>query len=99
MPRSQFISTGSNTTVKSGAGQVYGVIVGGVNGGSTFVVDSVSIGVTPNYPNQVSNSSNLAVIANLAAGNPQHYPMYGATFNRGLTVAATSNTPVTVFYD
>ena len=98
MPKAQFISTGSNTNVKSGPGTVYGVNVGGVNGASVFLVDSVSIGATPNYINQVSNGSNIAVIGPLtAAGGSVN--LHGSQFANGLTVAATSSAPVTVMYD
>lgn len=99
MPRYQHIATGSNTTVKTGAGQVYGMTVGGVNGATAFLMDSVSIGVAPAYPTLLSSSSNILTVANLAAGNPEHFPTYGASFVVGLTVAATSNAPVTVYFD
>lgn len=98
MPKSAFISAGSNTTVKSGPGQVYGAVVGPANGGSVFLVDSTSIGVTPNYVTQLSNSSNIAVGYPLTTAW-QNVPLFGATFHDGLTVSATSNAPVTVVYD
>ena len=98
MPKSQFISAGSNTNVKSGAGQVYGVNVGGVDGASVFLVDSVSIGATPNYITQRSNGSNIAVVGPLGAAGGS-VDLHGSQFMVGLTVAATSSAPVTVIYD
>lgn len=98
MSKSAFVSSGSNSNVKSGAGQVSGVVVGGVNGASVFLVDSVSIGASPNYVTQLSNSSNIATIGPVSAVGGS-FPLYGAPFYRGLTVAATSNANVTVVYD
>lgn len=99
MPLSRYISTGSNTTVKSGEGRVYGFVAGSTtaNGGTVFLVDSVSIGVTPNYITQLSNSSNLLTFPLTAAG--ASVTSLGIRYQDGLTVAATSNAPVTVIYD
>ena len=97
MSRYRYISTGSNTTVKSGAGQLYGINAAGADGDTVFAVDSISIGVTPNYVTQPSNSSNLAAMPLTAA--PLAIPTYGVPFNIGLTVAATSSSLLTVFYD
>lgn len=98
MPQHTFISTGSNTRVKEGEGTVYGAVVGPANGGSVFFVDSTSIGVTPNYVTQLSNSSNIAMAYPLTTAW-QQVNMFGARFQDGLVVAATSNAAVTVFYD
>jgi hypothetical protein len=99
MPKSAYISAGSNTTVKTGPGFLYGAVVGGgANGGSAFFVNSISIGATPNYVTQLSDSSNIAVVGPVGV-NGGDFPLYGAPFSTGLTVSATSNAPVTVAYD
>lgn len=99
MPKYKFVATGSNTNVKAGAGALYGIITGGVASATAFVVDSVSIGATPNYVTQASNTSNLAMIGVLANTSPWVTNMYGTRFQVGLTVATTSNMPITVVYD
>ena len=96
--RSQYLSTGSNTTLKTGHGQVHRIISSGANGGSIFVVDSIDIGVTPDYPAQISNASNLAAIYPLTAA-PSSIDLDGLKFSVGLTVAATSNASITVLFD
>lgn len=98
MPRYVYVSSGSNTTVKSSEGRVYGVVAGGANGGSIFLVDSISIGATPNYVTQRSNASNLAAIGPLPA-TATGYDLMGIPFQVGLTIAATSNADVTVIYE
>ena len=95
--RYSFVSAGSNSTLKSGSGHVYGVVAGGGNGGTVFLVDSIGIGVTPNYPTQLSNSSNLATYVMGAAGDD--FNLFGVPFHVGLTVAATSNINLAVAYD
>lgn len=99
MPLSQFVSLGSNTTIKTGPGRLYGVTIGGANGGTFVALDSVSIGVTPNFAtlgNAVA--SNLAFIPGLAA-TPTQFDFRATPFEIGLTVAATSNASLSVYYD
>ena len=101
MPLGKYIALGSNTTVKTGPGRVYNVLAGGLapSGGGVFVVDSVSIGATPNYvtlPQSVP--SNLAHIGPLPA-TAFFAELGGIPFQDGLTVAATSNANVLVTYD
>lgn len=98
MPSVRFVASGSNTTVKSGEGQVYGAVVAGVNGATAFLVDSLSIGVTPNYITQLSDSSNIAVFGPVGAAGGE-FSTYGAHFQDGLTVAVTSNANIAVYYD
>lgn len=99
MPKYQYVALGSNTTVKSGTGQVYGVTIGGANGATVLVMDAISIGTSPDY-NAVPRSvaSNIAVITGVGA-TPFSVPLHGAQFGTGLVIAATSNAPVSVFYD
>ena len=78
--RYQYISTGSNTTVKDGAGQLYGILAGGADGGTVFAVDSLGIGATPNYVTQRSDSSNLGA-ATLGA-SALDLQFFGAPFSR-----------------
>lgn len=99
MPRSQFVAVGSNTNIKSGTGTFYGAVVGGANGASFYALDSVSIGNAPNYATLgQSVPSNLAYVAGISAV-PFQLDMHGVPFQVGLTVAATSNAPMTIFYD
>lgn len=99
MPRFSYIALGSNTTVKAGEGYLYGLTVSGANGGSVVVQDSIGIGVTPNLvtlPTAVG--SNIAHIATLGA-TPTEWRMFGVPFQDGLTIAATSNANITVYFD
>lgn len=99
MPLSQFVAVGSNTNIKTGAGRLYGVVIGGANGGTFIAQDSVSIGATPNYVAMgVSVASNLAYVSGLPA-TPMQFDFRATPFTNGLTVAATSNAPLTVSYD
>lgn len=95
---SSFLSAGSNTALKTTSGYVRGVVVGGVNGASVFLVDSLDLGATPNLGTQSSNGSNVAVLGPVTAAGGS-FNLFGAHFDRGLIVAATSNAPVTVIFD
>lgn len=102
MPLSRYIALGSNTTVKSGAGRVYRIQVGGlaISGGGILVQDSVSIGLSPNFVTlPQSAASNIAYIGPLPATVPATFDLGGVPFSVGLTVAATSNAHMLVVYD
>lgn len=98
MPKVAYVALGSNTTIKSGAGTLYGVAIGGAAGGTFVALDSVSIGNAPDY-NAIGRSvpSNLAILPGLAA-TPSYIDLPGR-FSTGLTVAATSNADLSIFYD
>lgn len=99
MPRSRYIATGSNTTVKSGPGTAYRAIVNGVAGATVYLQDSIGLGVTPNYVTlYTATASNLAVVGPMIAGTST-IDLGGLTFQDGLTVAATSNASFTVVFD
>lgn len=99
MPQSGYVALGSNTTVKSGSGYVYGVTVGGIAGATVVLLDSISIGQSPDF-SAIARSvpSNVAVIGPMGAA-PAHFPLYGVHFYTGLTVAATSNASAVVSFD
>lgn len=98
MPRSAFIALGSNTTVATGTGYLYRLVVGGANGATVVARDTVELGVAPNYVTLgQSVPSNLAFIPGLTAA-PASFD-FGMPFQVGLSVAATSNAPITVIYD
>jgi len=98
MSKYAYIANGSNTTVKTGAGNVQRLIVNGVTGATVVVADVLGLGATPNFPNiQAAVPSNIAVIGPIGA-TPQEFTI-GAQFTVGLTIAATSNASVTVTYD
>ena len=102
MPRSRYIAAGSNTTVVSGPGKVYGVIASASsNGGSILVADTAALGLTINFPQRFDTAfaSNIAVIGPLPMTSASTFNLYGATFTEGLSIAATSNANLTVFYD
>ena len=99
MPRSRYIATGSNTTVKSGPGTAYRAVINGVAGATVFLQDSIGLGATPNYVTlYTAVPSNLAAIGPMIAGTAT-VDFGGLTFQDGLTVAATSNASFTVVYD
>lgn len=94
-----FIANGSNTNVKVGPGVIYGGEFHGANGATLFLVDSLSIGATPNYVTQVSNTSNIAVYGPALSATTVNVNTFGARFQVGLTVATTSNANASIIYD
>lgn len=90
------ISTGSNTTVKSGYGKLRGLVVNPAAGSVVHVVDSVSIGATPNL--NTSQTGEILRIGPYVDAEPEPY-RFAIGFNVGLTIAATSNARVHVEYE
>lgn len=90
--RYTFISSGSNTTVQSGAGTLYRVISSNPSGGTVRIDDSVSLGQAPDL-----NSTGTATIVNVGAASIDFGP--GIGFNTGLTLAASSNARVTAVWE
>lgn len=97
MSRVTFLSAGSNTTVSSSPGVLYGIHVSGANGGTVLVADNDDLGATPNF-NAVNQTGLIASIGPLANAGVHAVPFHGARFENGLTVAATSNAKVTVLH-
>jgi hypothetical protein len=99
MPNYFHVSYGSQTLIKSGYGQVYGVVASSSNlGGTVVIADSTGLGATPNYVDiGLSSPSNMAYVHGLSG--PFLIPLYGASFHDGLVVASTSNYSLSVFYD
>ena len=97
MPKYAYVAVGSNTNVKAGPGTLYSVTAGAASG-TLVIADSVSIGATPNYVT-IGNSvpSNMAYLP--LPSTAQTFEFYGAQFQSGLTVAATSNAGLTVIFD
>jgi len=99
MPRHAFIALGSNTTVVTGEGVVYGVITSGANGGTIVLQDSIGIGVSPNYVTIGQSVPSNILFAHTLTTAPATFDLRGIPFQDGLTVAATSNAAMTVVYD
>ena len=88
--RYTYLSAGSNTTVKSSPGTLYRVI-NSVTGSVTRVEDG-DLGQSPNF-NDTGDTDTIAI----ASGTLDFGP--GIGFNSQLTVAATSNSRVTVIWE
>lgn len=104
--RYSYVSAGSNSTIKSGAGTLYGILVSPANGATVYAVDADGtdplggIGAAPNLTGELALASNIArhgVFANTAPDYLDFNP--GVGFNNGLVVAATSNARLTVVYE
>jgi len=96
--RYTFISAGSNTLVKSGAGTLYRVAVLPANGAVVRIDDSTDLGATPDL--NASGTATIAysgVFASTAPGTIDLGP--GIGFNSGLVLAATSNAKLTVVWE
>ena len=99
MSRSTFISAGSNTRIASAGGVLYGITASGPTaaGAIILVQDSVTgLGASPNY-NSVAHTGLIAHVGPLIAGVTS-VPFHGVRFENGLTVAASSNAKLTVYY-
>lgn len=98
MSRTTFISTGSNTAVSTSAGTLYGIHIDNANGAVVLVQDSATgLGAAPNY-NSTSITGLITRIGPTQNAGNVSVNMHGAHFNDGLTVAASSNASVTVFW-
>lgn len=94
MPQAKFISNGSTTSIQ--ASVYYGLTIGGIAGGSVIVIDGPA-GATPNLGNP-SFPSTIARVWPLTAA-PYSVPAPAAVEIKNiLTISATSNAPVTVYY-
>lgn len=92
-----YLSAGSNTTVKSGRGSLYAIVVTPAAGSTVHVVDSVSVGTTPNYNTDLTGT--IAKVGPFVDAEPEAIDFGGLGFNTGLTIAATSNARLTVVYE
>ena len=97
--RYTYISTGSNTTVKSTPGTLYRVVGSHAAGGTVLVDDSAGgIGANPNFNSAAPTSTLIGSFGTLATATVVDLGP-GIGFNTGLTVAASSNAHVTVVYE
>lgn len=96
--RYALISAGSNTTVKTGSGSLYGLYIRPANGASVRVEDAANLGAAPDLNNP--SASSIALLGTYASAAPDVVTFTpGIGFNDGLTVAASSNTRITVVYE
>ena len=93
--RSTIISTGSNTTIKPGAGTIYRVNWTKPTGGSIRVEGNKDLGAAPN----LNASGSDTIILGLAATTDFDIPFGPGVGFDGLSVAATSNARVTVVWE
>ena len=91
------IATGSTTLVQTGPGNLYGIHVAPVAGGSVVVIDSLT---TSNTGADFNSSTQTGIVYRggvyQASPNPDFLDFKGLHFNTGLTVAASSSARVTV---
>lgn len=100
MPRSTYISAGSSTCIKSGAGTLYVAHISPANGSSLVLADTPDLGAAgPNFNLRTSVTSTIAFIGTFASTVPASIDLNGAAFNNGLSVSATSSAAVTVVWD
>ena len=91
--RYAYISVGSNTTVKSGAGTIYTVATSNPSGSVVRVEDNTDLGAAPDLNNGGTSTIGIFNGGNFFNLGP------GVGFNAGLTIAATSNARVAVVYE
>jgi hypothetical protein len=91
------VSTGSNTTVKSGYGRLKSVTVTPAAQTQVHIVDSVSIGTNPPLISAVTGD--ILWLGPFVDAEPEYFGPFDIGFNAGLTVAATSNARVHVEYE
>ena len=96
MPKATYISAGSTTLVKSGAGFLYGMHTSPANGATIYAVDSISIGAAPNLNTDLTGT--LFRVGYTGAA-PDFIDTKGVGFSLGLTVSATSSARITVMSD
>lgn len=91
------VSTGSNTTVKTGFGTLKSLTITPAAGTVVHVVDSVSIGATPNL--NLAQTGEILRIGPFVDAEPEYFGPYQLGLNAGLLIAATSNARVHVEYE
>lgn len=99
-----YISAGSNTTVKSGAGSLYSIHISPGHGSTLTIVDSTDLGASPDLNSDsltgiISRVGAWSTSSNGIAPFPDRLAFHGIGFNSGLTVAATSNARLLVEYE
>lgn len=100
MPRSTYISAGSSTRIKSGAGTLYLAHVSPANGSSLVLADSPNLGASgPNFNLRTSVTSTIAFVGTFASAVPASLSFNGTAFDNGLSVSATSSAAITVVWD
>ena len=88
----KFISAGSNTTVKTGAGSLYRILSNNPTG-STIRVEDGDIGQSPDF----NSTGDTDTITHAGGALLDYGP--GIGFNTQLTVAASSNAKLTVVFE
>ncbi len=90
------VSIGSNSTIKTGYGILRGLTITPATGSVVHVVDSVSIGTTPNL--NAAQTGEILRLGPYVDAEPES-SRHEIGFNVGLTIAATSNARVHVEYE
>lgn len=91
------LAAGSNTTIKTGYGTLKSITVTPAAGTTIHIVDSVSIGATPNL--NTSLTGEIFRVGPFVDAEPEYLGPYQIGWNVGLTIAATSNARVHVEYE
>jgi len=91
------VSTGSNTTVKTGYGKLKSVTITPAAGTIVHVVDSISIGTTPNL--NLTQTGEILRLGPFVDAEPEFFGPYEIGINTGITIAATSNARVHVEFE
>ncbi len=92
------IALGSNTTVKSGAGTLYRVIVSPANGATVWIEGAANLGASPNL-NAAPGSATIAKVAEYGSAVPASIDFGPGVSFPALTIAATSNARLSVIYE
>jgi len=92
------LSAGSNTTVKSSAGTLYGLNIRPANGTIVRAEDAIDLGATPDL--NASGAATIEYLGTYSSSAPDSLSFGpGIGFNSGLTIAATSNARVGVVWE
>ena len=91
------VATGSNTTIRTGYGTIKSLTVSPAAGSVVHIVDSVSLGASPNL--NTSLTGEILRLGPFVDAEPEYFGPYQIGLNNGLTIAATSNARVHVEYE
>lgn len=92
------IAAGSNTTVKNAPGSLYQVVVNQTGFGTVWLEDAKDLGVAPNF-NASPTATTIAHFSVASNNTPASIEFDPGVGFDALTVAATSNTRFSIYYE
>ena len=101
MSKSSYVSAGSSTRVKDGPGTLFGAWFVPVAGSTLLLADNPDLGSGgPNFNNRTAITSTIASLGVYPASPvPVYFDAHALRFANALAVAASSSSPVPLFFD